>query len=80
MAKSIDHRIADTRTGVKIELGTLYVYPDGHANLTFPKTADDHEINWPIADEYEAMSMLSSDLMRKMQKRANARGRAGSDG
>lgn len=76
MAKSIDHRIANTDTGVKIELGTLYVYPDGHANLTFPKTDDDPQINWPIADQYEAMSMFAGDLMRTMQKRANARGRA----
>ena len=77
MAHSIDDHIAETDTGVKIELGTLYVYPDGHANLTFPKQNGQRQMNWPIADEYEAMQMLAGDLMRRMQKAANAKGRKG---
>jgi hypothetical protein len=40
--------IEDTPNGVKVALKGLYVYPDGHANLTFADGT-----NWPLADEYE---------------------------
>jgi hypothetical protein len=65
MPKSIDHLIVPTPKGVKIELKTLYVYPDGHINLEF---ADG--INWPLADEYEVVGILSLELLRKLQKAA----------
>ena len=75
MAHPIDHLIEDTEKGVKIELGTLYVDADGHANLTFGDGT-----NWPMADQYEAVSILSYDLMRTMQRRANARAESTSPG
>lgn len=75
MAHPIDHLIEDTEKGVKIELGTLYVYPDGRANLTFADGT-----SWPMAEQYEAVSILSYDLLRKMQRRANARAESTSPG
>jgi hypothetical protein len=67
MARSIDHLIETTPRGVRIKIKALYVYPDGHANLTF---AD--ETNWPMADQYQAMQLLSGELMRVMEKRAKS--------
>ena len=68
MPHSIEHLITDTEKGVKIDLKTMYVYPDGHANLTF---SDD--TNWPMADPYEVVQIIIRDLLRPMQKRANAK-------
>lgn len=69
MAHSIDHLIRETPKGVVIDLKRLFVYPDGHAHLTF---TDD--TNWPMNDPYEVMELLSG-LMRTMQKAANASAR-----
>ena len=74
MAKSIDHLVEPTPKGVKIDLKTLYVYEDGHANLTFAKR-DGEEVNWPMADPYEVVQILAGELLRPMQKRARVEAR-----
>jgi uncharacterized membrane protein YcjF (UPF0283 family) len=51
-----------SRTAV---LKTIYVYPDGHANITF-----EDGTNWPIADHYELIELLAGHLLRPMQKQA----------
>jgi hypothetical protein len=75
MAHSIDHLIRETPKGVVIDLKRLFVYPDGHAHLTFKD-----DTNWPMNDPYEVMELLSG-LMRTMQKKANTsqRRKRGSD-
>lgn len=74
MAKNIDHLIQPTPKGVKIDLKSLYVYDDGHANLTFAKK-DGEEINWPMADPYEVAAIITGELLRPMHKRARAEAR-----
>jgi hypothetical protein len=74
MAKKIDDLIQPTPKGVRIDLKSLYVYDDGHANLTFAKR-DGEEINWPMADPYEVVQLISGELLRPMQKRARAEAR-----
>lgn len=64
--------IEDTPNGVKVALKGLYVYPDGHANLTFADGT-----NWPLADEYEVIEYLSARLLRPMQKRARRKAHGG---
>jgi hypothetical protein len=66
MAVTITHLIEDTPKGVKVKLDTLYVYPDGHANLTFADGT-----NWPMADPYEAVCILAGELLTPMQRRAH---------
>jgi hypothetical protein len=65
MPKPITDLIQPTPSGVKIELKSLYVYADGHANLVFGDNT-----NWPLADEYEAVELISGKLLRPMQKAA----------
>lgn len=72
MPVTMEHLIEDTPKGVKVELKTLYVYPDGHANLTFADGT-----NWPIADEYEMVQLLAGNLLRPMQKRARRKAHGG---
>ena len=70
MAKPIDHLIRSTPKGVVIDLKRLFVYPDGHAHLTFKD-----DTNWPMNDPYEVISILSGELLRPMHKRARAEAR-----
>ena len=67
---SIDHLIRETPSGVVVDLKRLFVYPDGHIHLTFKD-----DTNWPAADAYEAVQMISGDLLRHMQKKATAKAR-----
>jgi prepilin-type processing-associated H-X9-DG protein len=64
--------IEDTPNGVKVSLKGLYVYPDGHANITFADGT-----NWPLADEYEVIQYVSGALLRPMQKRARRKANGG---
>jgi hypothetical protein len=64
--------IEDTPNGVKVSLKALYVYPDGHANLTFADGT-----NWPLADEYEVVQWVSGNLLRPMLKRARRKAHGG---
>jgi hypothetical protein len=61
MAKYI---IRNTNSGVAIDLKTLYVYPDGHANLTFSDGT-----NLPLADQYEVMECIVG-MLRDAEKQA----------
>jgi hypothetical protein len=56
---------------VVIDLKRLFVYPDGHAHLTFKD-----DTNWPMNDPYEALEIIAGELLRPMQKRARAEARA----
>jgi hypothetical protein len=68
-ASAKDVRIHHTDNGVRVNLGKLYLYPDGHANLTFPPTSDAAEINVPLADELELVDELLN-LVRRMKREA----------
>lgn len=70
MAKPIDHLIRSTPKGVVIDLKRLFVYPDGHAHLTFKD-----DTNWPMNDPYEVLEIISGELLRPMHKRARAEAR-----
>jgi hypothetical protein len=70
MAKSIEHLVRSTPKGVVVDLKRLFVYPDGHAHLTFKD-----DTNWPMNDPYEAMEIISGELLRPMYKRARAEAR-----
>ncbi len=65
VANSIDHLIKATPKGVVIKLDKLYVYPDGHAHLTFADGTD-----WPMNDEYQVVQLLCGELLRPMLKQA----------
>ena len=67
MAHSIDHLIRETPSGVVIDLKRLFVYPDGHVHLTFKD-----DTNWPMSDPYDAIAIISRDLLRHMLKKARA--------
>jgi hypothetical protein len=62
-----DADIKLTPKGVTVSLGKLYIYPDGHGNLTF---ADGK--NWPFNDQYQVIEGLTL-LLRKMEKSARSR-------
>jgi len=66
MPHSVDHLIRETPRGVVIDLKRLFVYPDGHAHLTFKD-----DTNWPMNDPYQVMEMLGQ-LMRTLQKKADS--------
>jgi hypothetical protein len=58
----VPFRITDN--GAVTDLKNLYVYPDGHANLTF----DDGK-NWPCADGMEVVEAITY-IFREMQREA----------
>lgn len=66
----IDHLVRETPSGVVVDLKRLFVYPDGHIHLTFKD-----DTNWPAADAYEAIEIISGKLLRPMQKKAMANAR-----
>jgi hypothetical protein len=70
MAKPIDHLIRSTPKGVVIDLKRLFVYPDGHAHLTFKD-----DTNWPMNDPYEVIDIIAGELLRPMHKRARSEAR-----
>lgn len=70
MAKPIDYLIRSTPKGVVIDLKRLFVYPDGHAHLTFKD-----DTNWPMNDPYEVIDIIAGELLRPMHKRARAEAR-----
>lgn len=71
MAKPIDHLIRNTPSGVVVDLKRLFVYPDGHVHLTFADGT-----NWPMNDPYQVVSVITGELLRPMQKKADARAKA----
>jgi hypothetical protein len=56
-----------TPKGAVVQLDKLYVYPDGHANLTFANGK-----NWPCTDGYQVVEALAL-LLRQLQKAAKTR-------
>jgi hypothetical protein len=70
MAKPIDHLIRSTPKGVVVDLKRLFVYPDGHAHLTFKD-----DTNWPMNDPYEVIDIIAGELLRPMHKRARSEAR-----
>ena len=66
MASGKDAHIVQTPKGVRVELGKLYLYPDGHANLVLPanKSAGIDEINMPMNHALDLMDELLS-IIRK---------------
>lgn len=62
-----DTLIQPTPKGVKVEFSTIYIYPDGHANVTFKDGA-----NWPLATPYEVFGELAG-LLGRMYERAKGK-------
>lgn len=56
-----------TDKGAKVELKTLYIYPDGHANLTFKDGR-----NWPFAEQLQTVEGVNK-LIRMVQDKARKR-------
>lgn len=67
MASANDVSIVKTPKGVRVSLGKLYMYPDGHANLTFPAVPEKGtpELNLPLTNALDVMEELLT-LVRKM--------------
>jgi hypothetical protein len=71
MASANDVHIQHTGSGVRVNLGKLYLYPDGHANLTFPATPEggQSDLNMPLTDELDVVNELLT-LVRRMKREA----------
>ena len=68
MASAGDVPIGKTPKGVKVTLGKLYMYPDGHANLTFdpdPSTGF-AGLNLPLTNGVDVMYEFAT-LVKRMQ-------------
>jgi hypothetical protein len=59
--------ITSTPKGVRVALGKLYMYPDGHANLTFDSVSDGEfeGLNLPLTNAVDVISELTS-LVKRM--------------
>lgn len=68
MASAADVAIVQTPKGIRVSLGKLYMYPDGHANLTFPAIPEKGvgEINLPLTNPIDVVVEFA-DLVRRMQ-------------
>ena len=68
MASANDVRIIKTPKGVRVNLGKLYLYPDGHANLTFAPVKEEgfSGLNLPLTNGVDVLVELSA-LVKKMQ-------------
>ena len=79
MASTIqDVPIIKTPKGVRVSLDKLYLYPDGHANLTFAaeKDAGFSGLNLPLTNAVDVLVELST-LVKRMQDEI-VKGRPGS--
>ena len=68
MASANDVPISSTPKGVRVNLGKLYLYPDGHANLVFgavPEQGFD-ELNLPLTKPTDVMDELLT-IIRRME-------------
>ena len=61
MASVEDVPIVKTPKGVRVSLGKLYMYPDGHANLTFDSVPDEDfsGLNLPLTNAVDVLSELT---------------------
>jgi hypothetical protein len=66
MASGNDAHIVPTPRGVRVDLGKLYLYPDGHANLVLPANAAAgvNEINMPLNHALDVIDELVT-IVRK---------------
>ena len=68
MASVKDVPIVDTPKGVRVSLGNLYLYPDGHANLTFDPVPEQNfsGLNLPLTNAVDVLQELVG-LVKQMQ-------------
>lgn len=68
MASAKDVPIVKTPKGVRVSLGKLYLYPDGHANLTFDPVPDEgfDGLNLPLTNTVDVLDELTT-LVKRMQ-------------
>lgn len=68
MASAHDVPIVNTDKGVRVTLGKLYLYPDGHANLTFGPVPDAgfEGVNLPLTNAVDVIDELVT-LVKRMQ-------------
>jgi len=68
MASAKDVPIVETPKGVKVSLGKLYLYPDGHANLTFDPVPEKNfsGLNLPLTNAVDVLHELAG-LVKEMQ-------------
>ena len=66
MASANDVPIVKTPKGVKVDLGKLYLYPDGHANLVFGAVPDEafDELNLPLTRATHVVQELLTIVKR----------------
>ena len=67
MASAADVPIVRTPKGVRVSLDKLYLYPDGHAKLTFEPIPDKGfaELNLPLTNAVDVLSELTA-LVKRM--------------
>lgn len=67
MASAKDVPIIKTPKGVRVSLGKIYLYPDGHANLTFPADSEVgfQELNLPLTNGVDVLDELTT-LVKRM--------------
>jgi hypothetical protein len=68
MASVKDVPILKTPKGVRVSFDRLYLYPDGHANLTFAPETDVGfaGLNLPLTNAVDVLSELTT-LVKRMQ-------------
>ena len=68
MASYDDVPIVPTPKGLRVSLDKLYLYPDGHANLTFAAVpeAGFEGLNLPLTNAVDVLHELTN-LVKKMQ-------------
>jgi hypothetical protein len=68
MASSYDVPIVPTPKGVRVSLEKLYLYPDGHANLTFAPVPEVgfSGLNLPLTTAVDVLQELTN-LVKRMQ-------------
>ena len=67
MASVEDVPIVRTPKGVRVSLDKLYLYPDGHANLTFAPVSDQEfsGLNLPLTNAVDVLIELTT-LVKRM--------------
>ncbi len=77
MASAKDVPIVNTDSGVRVTLGKLYMYPDGHANLEFGPVREEgfKGLNLPLSDPVDVLDELTTVVQR--MKNEIVKGRPG---
>jgi len=72
MASAQNVPIVNTPKGVRVTLGKLYLYPDGHANPTFDPVPDAafEGLNLPLTNAVDVLVELTS-LVKRMQDQSS---------